>query len=147
MHVRFRSSSAQGSSGLTAAQKAGLRYEAKAQDQLSHILGSAYHIAPYLHFSDLSGARTVVPDGLFFDNSGHAVIFEIKLSHMPDAWWQLRKLYQPVVEQLSFISHTSVIEVVRSFDPSQAFPEEVKIIRGLDDLGPSDKFRVFLWRP
>jgi len=147
-YVRFRSSGAEGSKGLTAAQKAGLRYEAKAQDYLSRTLGEDYHIAPYLHFTDLHGLRrTCVPDGILFDNRGGAIIFEIKISHVPDAWWQLRKLYQLVLEQLGYISEVSVIEVVRSYDPSQAFPEEVSIIRGLDGLGQSNRFRVLLWRP
>lgn len=145
-NVRFRSSGAEGSRGLTAAQKAGLRYEAKAQDYLSKVLGGLYHVAPYLHFTDLSGSRTVVPDGLYL-NDGEAIVFEIKISHMPDAWWQLRRLYQPVVERLSYVHSVSVIEVVRSFDPSQAFPEEVKVIRGLDGLVSSPNFRVLLWRP
>jgi hypothetical protein len=90
--------------------------------------------------------RSFVPDGLYL-NDGEAIVFEIKISHMPDAWWQLRRLYQPVVERLSYVHSVSVIEVVRSFDPSQAFPEEVKVIRGLDGLVSSSNFRVLLWRP
>lgn len=137
------------SEGLTAAQKAGLRYEAKAQLWLSEQLGRAYQAAPYLHFEDNSGPRTLIPDGLFFDTGGTALVFEIKSQHMPEAWWQLRHLYEPVVRELGFIRRVSCVEVTKSFDPSMGFPEEVLLRRDLSKLLelPPEPFKVLLWRP
>lgn len=146
-HVRWKSSGATAGQGMTAAQKAGLRYEAKAQDYLSRTLGRAYNIAPFLHFDDHYVARTAVPDGIYFGLGANAFIFEIKISHTPDAWWQLRKLYQPVVEELDFVRSVTVIEVVKSLDPSVPFPEETYQIRGVEGLIPSPRFNVFIWRP
>jgi hypothetical protein len=147
--VKWRSSGATGSQGLTDAQKAGLRYEAKAQDFLSGALHSWYHVAPYLHFDDAGLSRTLVPDGILFDHDGTAMIFEIKSQHMPEAWWQLRKLYEPVVRELSFVNATSCIEVTKSYDPSMGFPEEVLVCHSLSELvaAPAHCFKVFVWRP
>src|ERR1043165_6993784 len=153
--VSWRPSSASGSVGLTEAQKAGLRYEAKVQDYLCAALGTSYYPAPYLHFLDGTvlengGAyRTLVPDGLFFAPEKLVYIFEFKSQHMPEAWYQLRKLYEPVVKRLDVDPRTSVIEVVRSYDPAMGFPEPVILCSSLDEAldSPLHSFKVLRWRP
>lgn len=144
----MRESDACGSKGFSAAQKAGLRYEAKAQDFLSSELSVRYYIAPYLHFLDMSGYRTLVPDGVLLEFDT-AYIFEIKSQHMPEAWYQLRRLYEPVLAQLCGVRQTSCIEVVRSYDPSMGFPEEVQLFNDLDEAlrAPRSSFKVLQWRP
>lgn len=147
--VQWKPSDARGSVGLTEAQKNGLRYEAKAQDFLIEQLGPNYFPAPFLHFMTGSNYRTLIPDGLYFTPHGLVVIFEIKSQHMPEAWWQLRKLYEPVVKQLPLCTKTSCVEVVKSFDPSMGFPERIRLCSNITDAicRPAEDFKVLHWRP
>lgn len=136
--------------GLTAAQKAGLHYEQKAQLFLEARLGPKFQQQPLLRFEDDAGPRALVPDGLYFEADGTAYVFEIKSQHMPEAWWQLRRLYEPVLRALPAVQRVSCVEVVRSFDPSMGFPEEPFVIR--DDIyavlsSPVAPLKVFVWKP
>lgn len=136
--------------GFTEAQKAGLRYEAKAQLMLREVLGPRYSVAPHVHFEDESGWRTCVPDGVYVPVDGPVFVFEIKSQHMPEAWWQLRRLYQPVLEARRPRRQIVPIEVTRSYDPSQPFPEECEVIRDLSDFVLRTRFDhlgVLVWRP
>lgn len=145
--ARWEPSGTTASVGMTAAQKAGLRYEARAQDWLATQLQGSYHVAPYLHFRDDSGPRTAIPDGISF-GFREATIFEIKSQHTHAAWWQLRRLYEPVVKKLGGIDFVRCVEVTRSFDPLAGFPEEVVICYSLDDVfeEESNRVRVLIWK-
>lgn len=150
-HVSFKPTIREPSKGLTSAQRSGLRYEAKAQIWLQDRLGIAYHVAPYLHFRDgpTMEARTCIPDGIYFGVDGSAIVFEIKSQHCPEAWWQLRRLYQPVLKELGRVRHVAVVEVTRSLDPMMPFPEPIHQIASLVEWvqGPPDTFGVLVWRP
>lgn len=131
--------------GNTAARKAGLRYEAQVVDYFSAAFGQMFFAHTSIHFRDLNGARTCVPDGLVLTDDGWIVIVEIKSQHMPEAWWQLRKLYEPVVRVAFRTSKVAVLEVVKTYDPSMPFPERVTLHDDLDDLRRED-FGVFRWK-
>jgi len=130
--------------GKTEAQKRGLRFEEKVQMRLRNQLGPRYFRNPFLEFTANGGWRSLVPDGIFFSPEGLAFLFEVKAQHMPEAWWQLRQLYEPVVRNLSFVNQVSCIEVVRSYDPAMGFPEPVKLCRKLDEAldRPVKEFKV-----
>lgn len=139
-----------GSSGLTAAQKAGLRYEAKAQLHLRELL-TDYCPSPIFYFIDDNGSRKCVPDGIYLPRKfGDPIfVFEIKTQHMPEAWFQLRKLYEPVVRAKFPLSPVGCIEVCRSFDPEMQFPEKPVL---LDDIQQAVRretrsLGVYVWRP
>jgi len=133
---------------VSVAQQNGLRYEKKAQRYLEERLGPTYCASPNLHFSDQSGFRTCVPDGILF-GTRTLFVFEIKNQHTPDAWWQLRRLYQPVLEHLPGIDHVSCIEVCRVFEPNTPFPEEIDLVLDLKERvsEPRAQMGVFQWRP
>lgn len=135
--------------GVTPAQKKGVRYEEKIQVRLRNLLGPNYHRNPCINFLSAGQHRRVVPDGLFFDPEGTAFVFEIKSQHMPEAWWQLRRLYEPVVRLLPFVNRVSCIEVVRSYDPAMGFPEPIKLCSDLETAleGKVAAFKVFQCRP
>lgn len=137
-----------GSRGRTAAQQDGLRYETKAQKHLKSKIAS-YIVSPGLVFVDLDVTRILLPDGLVFQSDGTAIIFEIKRQHMPEAWWQLRRLYEPVVRELSFVNRTSCVEVVASFDPAMGFPEPVHLCTRVEEVleAPAAALKVLLWKP
>lgn len=139
--------------GLTAAQKNGLRYEQKAHLYLQETLQD-YAVSPRFNFRDDTGGRICIPDGLFYPLGMNkpVFIFEIKISHTSDAWWQLRRLYQPVVAR--YFANTEravgVVEVCQSLDPATPFPENYVVIEDLRkwvEAGDPNKFGVFQWKP
>lgn len=133
--------------GNTEAQRSGVRYENKVFRFLKKIWPSC-RINPLLDFYDGRERRRCRPDVLHFDfEKGLGLIIEVKIQHVPDAWWQLRKLYQPVVSQL-YGKHIPlrVMEIVRSYDPAVPFPEEVEVLTRLEDIWDCEKMGVFIWR-
>lgn len=131
------------SHGQTDSQRSGLRYESKVHERLSLLL-SDYVASPYFHFIDDSGHRTLIPDGVV--HLPRPIIFEIKLTHTSDAWWQLRKLYLPLYERR--FNHTPVlIEVCYHYDPRTPFPEETVLIDDPREFSRLDAIGVFRWKP
>ena len=88
-------------------------------------------------------------DGFIFRlASAHITIIEIKLSHTADAWWQMRRLYQPALEKMfpPSIWAYSALEIVRWYDPRVAFPEPIRLVGSPDELRPNE-FGVHIWKP
>ena len=139
------------SRGHTAAQRAGMRYERHIQIELKQIL-LHYLPSPMLHFHDDSGFRTCIPDGLHVTHQNDATrftIFEIKSQHMPEAWWQLRRLYEPVVRALQPKAEVALVEICRTLDAHTPFPEEPELIEDLKTFvstASDGRFGVFRWR-
>lgn len=124
----------------SAAQKGGIRYERKAQEWLKeHVPG--YLASPQFTFRDDSGGRSIVPDGIATFGDHTLVVFEIKIQHMPDAWWQLVKLYKPVLQAWHPEAHIICIEVTKTYDPAVPFPCEHEIIYAPRMLGLPDVLR------
>lgn len=106
--------------GRTYAQKLGLRYEQKIHDILGSIYGETYAPSPAILFEDRSGLRRAIPDGIlrFPDRT---VIVEVKYTHCEKAWWQLNRLYAPLILRLIPLP-IFLCEIVHSFDPDVAWP-------------------------
>lgn len=110
----------------SAAKKAGLMYERKAKVALERVFrGKDTRDGQWLGFTDSSGARACQPDFLVVFPT-FVVIVEIKVNHCELAWWQLRRLYSPVVERV-FGWPTVLVEVVKHYDPMAFWPEEDKV--------------------
>lgn len=108
--------------GRTFAQKEGLRYERKVQDVLEAIYGSDYRVSPSIMYRDRLGLRRAIPDGLLRIGDT-LVIVEIKLTHCERAWWQLMRLYVPLVQRLAGPGvRIAPVEICRSYDPAVSFP-------------------------
>lgn len=131
--------------GFTDAQHNGLRYESQVQDQLVKMF-SEYTPEPELHFIDQGVYRNVRPDGILVGEN-HLVIFEIKYQHVPEAWWQLEKLYKVVLDGL-YHRPISLVEICRSYDPATPFPCEVGMISDLETWVSEYRpiFGVHVWR-
>ena len=127
----------------------GLDFEARVQSALVDRWAGVYCPAPRITFSDATGFRLLIPDGLFtFPEC--LVIAEIKSSHCPEAWWQLEKLYRPVLKASPHWGAfpIALLEIVKSFDPSMPFPGEFELmesLEGMKDWGESP-IHVFHWR-
>lgn len=106
--------------GRTYAQKLGLRYEQKVHDVLQAIYGINYAPAKSILFRDGSGLRRAIPDGVL-DLPDRLVIIEVKYSHCEVAWWQLNRLYLPLIRRLT-LKPIWVCEVVHTYDPDVTWP-------------------------
>jgi len=129
----------------------GIRYEKKAQVYLGGELEEGYTGSPWLRFRSVESKRPryCQPDGILFDiEGGRITIFEIKLQHTVDAWWQLEHLYMPVVQFLfpAKLWTLSVCELVKWYDPATAFPVKPKLMRDLRGARP-EAFSVHIWKP
>lgn len=118
--------------GDTRARSNGLRFEWRVQTALIERFGADYLAAPGLYFTDDSGFRVLIPDGIL-RQPAHVTVVEIKIQHMPEAWWQTR-LYQDVIGRKYYMKPCAVVEVVRSFDPFMPFPCAVDKLDSVDDL-------------
>lgn len=131
--------------GNSVAKENGLRYEAQVHEYFRRLLGPGY-VSLELHVEEAGGhSRRLIPDGVFF-HPKHLVVFEVKAQHMPEAWWQLRKLYQPALE-FKIRKPVYVVEVCKSFDPAMPFPEDILWISDPIRFAydPQPEFGVFHW--
>lgn len=133
--------------GLTAAQKAGLRYEKKVLAELSDTLQRFLHIFPTIAFEDANGPGFGVPDAVIVDNHGVCVI-EVKSQHMPEAWWQLRRKYEPLVRAIHPGEKIHLVEICRSLDCDMPFPETLKVVGSIAELRDMEDgtLGVLQWR-
>lgn len=108
--------------GRTYAQKEGLRYEQKVHDVLSAIYGDDYTPHPSILYRDRRGLRRAIPDGTLRIGA-MLVVVEVKLSHTERAWWQLIRLYVPLLSRL-YPPGTRIapVEICRSYDPAISLP-------------------------
>lgn len=116
----------------SAAQKAGIRYERKALKYLASQFPT-FRQQPWLEFFAKGGKRMCQPDGLLLMGD-FVAIFEIKVRFTNTAWWQLRKLYEPVVRAAFSPKRIGVFLVCKSYDPAVPFPEPVRFVPVLPRL-------------
>lgn len=110
--------------GAKGARAAGLRYERRAQLYLAAMAGSREYLrGPWVAFKCHGDAqwRYCQPDGVLVEEK-RIVIVEIKYHHTTDAWWQLWRLYRPVVQFLFKGREVLCVEVVKWADMVLPFP-------------------------
>jgi hypothetical protein len=115
-----------------------------------HLLSSseAYFPGQWFRFCADERVRWCQPDGLHLDpRRGILTILEVKYQHTPDAWFQLRELYAPVVSRAFGPEwDVALVEVVKWYDPATQFPE--KVIMCPDPLSaPTGRIGVHIWSP
>lgn len=118
-----------------AALRTGVRYEQKVHlfvaDEWKS-LGS-YRPGSWIRFVDDSGRRFCQPDGLLIRDH-EVVLVEVKIAHTQRAWWQLRKLYAPVVKKLFPHRDVIVLEICKTCDTRMSFPEPITYHASFSDL-------------
>ena len=111
--------------------KQGMEYEKKVHIALEQKFDYLYVPGPWLKFQSRGDRkpRMCQPDGLIVDlQSLHITIIEIKLKHTALAWWQTRRLYEPVIRKLFGPGFGySICEIVKWFDLRTAFPERYSL--------------------
>ena len=132
--VQNRKKSARGAKGR------GIAYEKKVQKILESRYGYRYLEGPWILFKEMrdSRPRYCQPDGILFDfYRGRITIIEIKYNHCALAWWQLYKLYLPVIRKIFGPNWTyACCEVVKWYDPSTGVPEQVQMQKDLEFSQP-----------
>jgi hypothetical protein len=126
----------------------GIRYERSVHEHLAWRYGRAYCPSPWIKFFAEGKWRWCQPDGLLFVPAlGKIIIVEIKYQHTTDAWWQVRHLYQPVLEFLMppRLWKYEVCEVVKWYDPAVVFPESLVLANEVDM--PHAHFKVHICKP
>lgn len=139
----------------SAAQRAGLRYQRLVEGWLGAEFppggDAALVVSPWYQFVDGSGQRRWCQPDAIVEFPDRRLCIEIKTSWTTDAWWQLRKLYLPVLEaatqwqreawQRGFIP----LVICKHYDPAAKIPEEVKL---LDHPREADAraFNILVWR-
>lgn len=143
---------------LSAARKAGIRYEAK-WNSFAKQFFEARHYWTFEHrlfaYNDTSGQRCCRPDGVLIPAGGEwFAIFEVKVGHILDSYWQLRHCYQPVLSAWPHLEgrRPVVLEVCRRYDPFVVYPCASKVL-GLIDLEdylnapqPPEEVGVLIWK-
>lgn len=143
--VAFSSWKQPKSKGSTAAQKLGLRYERKVTAGLMERFGpEAFCPQPSISFADSSGHRLAIPDGLLRLNNCVAIV-EIKYTHCELAWWQLRRLYEPLLQRLT-TAPIILIEVCHSYDPSVILPEPHSVLLDIVSQRTNAPIQVVPWK-
>ncbi len=126
----------------------GVQYEKKVHAYLEGFYGERYIPNPWIRFFTEGKWRWCQPDALLLDpRAGRITIVEVKYQHTSDAWWQVRRLYQPVLEVM-FPAHLwafDACEVVKWYDPATLFPEKTVLAQ---EVGMKHSaFKVHIWRP
>lgn len=121
----------------SAAQAIGRRFEAKVQRALLAAWPS-YVVGPWFSFVDAFGKRWCQPDGLLH-RGDHILVVEIKSTFSSDAWWQLERLYRPVLEE-AFGLPVRLAAVARSINPGCGdWPGGFDLVMSIDELLESAK--------
>lgn len=127
----------------------GVRYERRGHQYFQHKFGGWYFAGQWWKFkADGAEPRWCQTDGLLFDpDAGRITLLEFKYQHTSDAWWQLRKLYAPIIRRaFGDAWEYAVCEVVKWYDPAVAFPEPVKLAKCPTIVRPGE-FGVHIWKP
>lgn len=130
----------------------GVKYEALVVDYVMKDFAHCFVPGLWLKFQAASGLKWCQPDGLLFDfQRGIITIVEVKYQHTTDAWWQMRRLYLPVLEKL-FPPHLwkfRMLEIVKWYDPFVPWPEGIQLIPNLGRVHTLEEncTGVHIWKP
>lgn len=130
----------------------GVKYEAKVQEMLIAKFTGNYLPSPWLYFKGSSGVHWCQPDGLLFDvQNGIITIIEVKYQHTTDAWWQVRRLYEPVLREIfsEMLWDFRMLEIVKWYDPDVRWPEPLRLVSEVEHAAnlDFDTTGVHIWKP
>lgn len=123
----------------------GLRYESHVCNYLDrnlpeHVVG--VH-GLWFKFEDAKGERYAQADWVGFDLLRACIyIVEVKLTRVPDAWWQLNRLYKPLVSKV-FGWDIAMIEVTATVR-NVAVPDDVLLIHDITKAEPNNTYLMRL---
>ena len=113
-----------------------------------HLEGNEWVVyGPWIEYCTQGGRiSTCQPDFLVFNPSrGVITILEAKLRHCPEAYFQLRNLYAPLLKFLFPAWEIRLQEVVRWYDRLEHFPGEHVLREKLLDAPPPHQIGVHIF--
>jgi hypothetical protein len=129
----------------------GVRYENRVREWISKQFAGRCFPSQWIRYraDGDSRIRWCQPDNLILSPvESKLTIVEVKYQHCDLAWWQLFRLYKPVVERL-FLGHgytLCTVEVVHWFDPSVRTMQTPKLRARVEDAQPGE-FAVHIRSP
>jgi len=121
----------------------GLRYEQKVHDVLSSIYETRFTPSPSILFEEGGRLRRAIPDGVLALD-GCVVAVEVKYTHTELAWWQLKRLYAPLLTRIYTKMPVRCVEVCHTYDPGTMFPTH-RLVESLHAL-PEIEVGVIQWK-
>lgn len=114
-------------------KRKGLLYQERVVDYLDQVKGEDWEAIPglWFEFQESRGRRFAQADWVgFCPKDGLICIAEIKLSRVPLAWWQLNRLYKPLVQKLFPEWKIATLEITATVY-NVAIPEPTPVVREL----------------
>lgn len=122
----------------SAQQRAGKAYEKRVAQFLyrSAWAGAVLH-SPWFAYTDAGASvRFCQPDFILDKGRGQeAIVVECKLRWHPDAWWQLTRIYLPVLRWALPGRELIPLCICGSYDPSIPAPGPVQVVRSIPRSG------------
>jgi len=130
----------------SASKKAGLSFQRKVATRLVKEFGGAVTVEPWFRFRSRGSDRWryCSPDAILLLPYNNLIIVETKLTHVPDSYYQLKQLYEPVIRK-HFGLVPKLCSIVKSYDGATPYPEEHDYIFELSELNP-DKIGILRWK-
>lgn len=132
----------------TPAQKRGIAYEKKFLKAHTKLFPSLIHHPAFRFSSDRDERfwQYAIPDALLLLNDT-INLFEVKYTHTADAWFQLHRLYLPIVQNAFPDSKINLIEVCRNYDPAVRLAGDITIVEDLLSFCSKEQrsFGIYIW--
>lgn len=118
--------------GNTLSKKRGITFERQVRKELSARFDSEFRGATRFHFSDESGGRICELDAALVRPTD-VVVCEMKLTHTSAAWFQLRKLYEPVAAAW-WKRPVRCLEIAKHVSLGPQFPEAYELLLSWEEF-------------
>lgn len=118
---------------LTPAQRNGLRYQTRVEQELQQIFPGRLLLRPWFRYKEEWAVKKCQPDiVLHAEDASRLCIIEVKYSTAPGAWQQLLR-YQRILAK-AYRVPISLALVTRMFDPHVKWECLIKQLEGLERL-------------
>lgn len=128
----------------------GIRYENRAREAFTARFGTDFMPSQWVRYRAADGRiRWCQTDGVLLSREHHRLtIIEFKYNHTDLAWWQLFRLYRPVLERLfeGYGYEFRCVEVCQWFDPATRCTARPILCEDVANV-MIDGFNVHIWNP
>ena len=117
-------------------KRRGLLYQKKVVEFLEDVVPQNWVPipGPWFEFVDATGHRYAQADWIAIDpTTGFLCLTEIKLTRVPSAWWQLNRLYLPLLQRLFPEYKIGMLEIASNI-VNFPLPEPVSLAAKVEDV-------------
>ena len=128
------------------AQRAGLAYQKRIEVFLRDTVpSSSLDVGPWLWYVDACGRRSYCQPDFLIREPSRVVVVEVKIRWTADAWYQLRRVYLPVLSRAMPSARLVPLVICRSYDPAIRIGEAVSLVDVWPEALP-EQFNVMVVR-